>query len=1008
MRRSFSFHSFCKISALVVSLIATLCSMASAGAIDPRTSISAPPAYRARGAAISVWDGTTRTPVAPSEKMIYTITNAAEFAWFFSSANDKINDMGPDDVIEITADIDLDWHEWTPVQAKNVNIMGNGHVVRGLKISREITTGGAGLFSFVEGDSNRISDLHFTDVDINVSVRAGRLAAGTIIGQQNGAGNLQIDRCTAEGRIKVDGSAWVGGLIGYVPSMTSGTNIGNSAVDMTIIKTGASATDRADAVGGIAGYLNNSAELSKCAAYGSISAQAMWAGGIVGRILAEDSKTITLDSTANFANVALDVSLEDGSLPYGAGGIIGSLEAGGQNIATTIVSLANFGGVSITGNSASSPIAIAAGGIAGIMTIGQDGTDDIPSMEVAANFGAISNASGGSASRSSGGIVGLVIGNDPDDDKDFYAKWIRNESDRSKITCVSGTAGGIVGAAQRADLEFPDCSSNMLPSGGSSDWLGVDTPAVKSQTLGQTIDSFAAVSAKGTKNADGSISIKIFESPNVEVRNDLSVVAYRVALENDPNAPLATRAELIDGKLTVTPPSLDDGSIRLTISNVGQQGDSFVSSFVFGEKEVRGEIASIRVTGLPATPTNGAEHPNGIPLQIEWTDSQGEIHDSGHLPQSVSEVKWSVISPSSAKWPNVRVDGNGSFATLRVGSSSGETAGVVEEHRVAVEVVVSDADPIVYERAFFVGEFLTPVSLSQNVERIVDATNADLAQTGVAVIPGNFNRPIPQHMLDMLSERLGQVVTYGTGTSAASRADGEQDIFAIEWLGSIERYALERPDEASIPICFESSKKDGANIAISVSENSEIGGEEGKIALLPMTYSVTFSAEEMTRFFGDAASSVLASPNSDESLAKIFSVLVIHKRIKEGGMEGWYTRLVDGVASPREARDLGMLSVTSRPDDRTLTVTLAYSVIDWHGEAFVLKGEYDQTKTGDVAGYMILPDGENNGKIADPLWSNIWTRTQGGSSTGGSGGCELGAAAIALIALCARKIKNKK
>lgn len=1001
---------------MAAALIASLCPMAEAAAVDPRTSISAPPAHRARGAAVSVWDGTTRTPVTPSAAGVYTITNAAEFAWIFSNENDKIKDMKIGDVIEIKADIDLDWHEWTPVQARNVSITGNGHVVRGLRISA--ATGDAGLFASVGGDRNSISDLHFTDVDINVRVRAGRRDVGTIIGSQFDGGELLIEGCSAEGRITVDGSACVGGLAGYVYTAAPGASIAKSAADMTIIKTGASDIGRTDAVGGIVGYVIGPTRISDCAASGSISAQAAWAGGIVGRIISDGRDSVVMESTTNFADVELDISLEDGSMQCGVGGIVGSCQPDARSAQPENSSLANFGGVAAIGSSSSSGrLEISAGGIVGLLSMNDDGSDDSPSISKSANLGTVTNRASGSVLSSAGGIVGRVIGDPSGPSRTFYAKSVRSEGGETKIICASGTAGGLVGAAQNADLTFDDCSSNMLPSGESGDWLSVATPAAKPSDLDE-YRATSAISAKGTKNADGSISLKIFESPNVEVRDDSSTTTYSVSPANDTDPPFDSAAKIVGRTITVTTPPFDDDQIRLslTASTIGQPivRSPLTATFVFGEKKILGEIVSIRVTGLPVTPTTDAEHPNGIPLQFEWIDSQGRVRYSS-LPQSVREVKWRVLSPAGSKWPNVGIDGSGAFATLRIGAPSGETKGVVEEHRIAVEVVVSDAAPIVYERSFLVGEFLTPVPLAGQAESIVDATNADLAKTGVSVIPGNFNRPIPQHMLDMLSERLGQVVTYGTGTSAASRADGEQDIFAIEWLGSVERYALERPDEASIPICFESSKKDGANIAISVSENSEIGGVEGKIALLPMTYSVTFSAEEMTRFFGDAASSVLASPNSDESLAKIFSVLVIHKRIKEGGMEGWYTRLVDGVSPPREARDLGMLSVTSRPDDRTLTVTLAYSVIDWHGEAFVLKGEYDQTKTGDVAGYMIIPDGLNNGKIVDPLWSNIWAasrtdRPSGGS--GGSGGCEVGGASVALlvIALATRKkySKNRK
>lgn len=81
---------------------------------------------------------------------------------------------------------------------------------------------------------------------------------------------------------------------------------------------------------------------------------------------------------------------------------------------------------------------------------------------------------------------------------------------------------------------------------------------------------------------------------------------------------------------------------------------------------------------------------------------------------------------------------------------------------------------------------------------------------------------------------------------------------------------------------------------------------------------------------------------------------------------------------PKTAFVQGMLDVSTNNGE--LTVHLAYSVINFDGEAFSVTAADDG---GTELGYIILPDGLANSRLIDPIWTNIWSRSR--ASEGGSG-----------------------
>ncbi|MDR1943809.1 MAG: hypothetical protein LBQ19_03210, partial [Synergistaceae bacterium] len=161
---------------------------------------------------------------------------------------------------------------------------------------------------------------------------------------------------------------------------------------------------------------------------------------------------------------------------------------------------------------------------------------------------------------------------------------------------------------------------------------------------------------------------------------------------------------------------------------------------------------------------------------------------------------------------------------------------------------------------------------------------------------------------------------------------------------------------------------EAANIIIDISRIVQPGVK----GLVPMTYRATVRLDELERSFSSPlAFDILMNPQSH--LDEIFDVYVIQKEIHQGERAGWYTRLVDGVLTPQRAVDLGILDISG---GSALTMTLSYYVLD---DAVLESFEQD--------GYLIVPDGENDRAVVDPIWLNMWTSaSSAGNSSQGNGG----------------------
>jgi uncharacterized repeat protein (TIGR02543 family) len=237
-------------------------------------------------------------------------------------------------------------------------------------------------------------------------------------------------------------------------------------------------------------------------------------------------------------------------------------------------------------------------------------------------------------------------------------------------------------------------------------------------------------------------------------------------------------------------------------------------------------------------------------------------------------------------------------------------------------------------------------------EEFIEA-NVQLVPSEVVILPGNVQPPMAQT---------------------------PPDWHVLTSLESAEIYVRE-PDGFKLPECFVSTGKDAADIIINVSH----AVPAGKKGLVPMTYIVTVSAGDLADHVGAyLTDEILANPY--DCLDEIFDNYVLQKEILQGERAGWYTRLVDGVLTPRKAVELGILDLTGGD---ALTMTLSYYALD---DAIL--------EAYESGGYLIIPDGKDDGAIVDPVWLNNWGEGYwpGKTYTGsGGGGCNRGAGAISLI-----------
>ena len=885
----------------------------------------------------------------------------------------------------------------------------------------------------------------------DVSAKGGDV--GGIVARLHNA-NTSITNCAAYGKVS-GASVAVGGILGHcrafsasyeivITNCTNAAAVTNNLGDVPLLQSAAVGYDGNwfSGTGGVVGLIGNPTE----------------DGTVVG---------VSIASVSNSGTVAIDGSPHghSGSVdPYyvTAGGLIGAAfgrnnSGSGTRSVFAVRDSANRGDVSIAGTFNNlDKYSLYAGGLAGKYYVrGTSVSYANLTMERSYNAAGISISQPQTSGAYAGGLIGHSSNNDSLSRDPDLADCYNAGSIAAQGT--DGYAGGLVGYQESPKGSWENCYSYAANVAGqyrgglvaSLDLSTVNYTSVFYLNVVDLNDSGLGVSADHSRNASnlaaavstwpnfnstgsmplglrydnihpagivaraavydvkGAGDVKFTVLPHADIRSS-AAVTYAPA--GDWQTYFSSYTPTADG-LTLTAKEGVSGIVKLTVAATVATLDLPLSRDVFVRVVPPDTIVkAFYINNLPLTPTENETRDVWLTWHAADDADTAAPRSADELPAPLPEVTWSVAPPTGGGNWDVSIapdSGNPLRAKLTIGSKTGSSLVTREQYQVTAHMKQEGGVDETSSRTFYVGTpFPTQVDVSTQVQSLIDAANAILARTGVMIVPGNHQPPIPQHILDMIAMHLrDNLVTYAATESRAASGD-LADLYVLTSLDQIEQMRVEQPDSASLPECFVATDKDSANIILDLNKLTDPNAA-GKLVILPMTYAVKIESDDMRDFYGADADAIAANPSA--YLDRIFEVLVLHKRIKEGAMLNWYTRLVNGIATPQEAHGLGMLLLEGNAAEGSLTVSLGYNVLNYHGESFTVQGNLQADGSGLDVGYIVLPDGLENEQLIDPLWTNRWTTSGGSGSSGGGGGCAAGATLLpALLALCALAYRRKK
>ena len=300
-------HGKIRMLAALMALLLCIVSM-------PMTSITASASVSGNDAS-SKWTDHAATAFAGgtgTEADPWQIATAAQLALV---AKDQTTYSKAGLYFKLTDNIDLSAYEWVPIDALRGTFDGNGKSVTGLRIgtaaapATDLQDKNVGLFGKAVG-KGYIKDIT-VNAQIYVSDTSDWEGAAIIVGQLQG----KAENCIAEGTINVARKyAYVGGIAGYVDNGANILNCGNKA-----------------AVSG-----NGDATIKNVTRV----------GGIAGALVVGGSQTKSL-LVANNYNVGT-ITATGGNNPF-AGGIAGYLEDNNDTYQIDMYNCYNAGMVNVTG-----------------------------------------------------------------------------------------------------------------------------------------------------------------------------------------------------------------------------------------------------------------------------------------------------------------------------------------------------------------------------------------------------------------------------------------------------------------------------------------------------------------------------------------------------------------------------------------------------------------------------------------------------------------------------------
>ena len=272
--------------------------------------------------------------------------------------------------------------------------------------------------------------------DVSLTANNTMSVIGTLAGVMGDYST--IENSYAKGSIT--GGKYTGGLVGSVYS--SSITIKSSFTNVTLAGN--------NTMGGILGSAYNSNLMISNTQSGGLiknntsNATYITAGGIVGLVTVENSRTVSILNCTT--NASINISTTSGYQVY-TGGIIASSSRSSSSSSSSIVSCAVKGTIGVTVDSSSGSLKIYAGGVYGYNSIYSSGTAAISHTNVTADVSANVKSSSSGTSVYAGGLWGFN-----------YSRSSSSSSSSSSgaITAngANGYAGGIIAYAYNGQYDI--------------------------------------------------------------------------------------------------------------------------------------------------------------------------------------------------------------------------------------------------------------------------------------------------------------------------------------------------------------------------------------------------------------------------------------------------------------------------------------------------------------------------------------------------------------------------
>lgn len=417
------------------------------------------------------WDGSSKAQPSGSGTAAspYKLGTAAQLAWFA----DTVNSGSRSACAVLTADIDLNGQEWTPIANSGVNngytgtFDGQGHVIHGICVTTGVSSRPQGLFGIIA----RTGTVRNVKAAGRVLVRQSS-GAGLIAGENNGV----LYNCEASAFLKNSYNAG-----------STGSSVGN--------------------IGGIAGHMA-AGYIENCRAYGLFlanpesydegnlvnSSMLCQIGGIVGGMGASQEKDGCLVRYCeNHLQIDCYTFTYGNSSPcgYAIGGIVGGSGIG--KVRECVNRAAVTGGYDV-------------GGIVGSATPGEGASFSAAYVE---NRGTVRSGSSTAGGRGAGGILGKAGSEKTTGGSSQYVGDVsltHAYNSGAVLAAASGTtngiAGGIIGVWLSGTVTHARSSSDTslwgianMATTGSSDTAKVASYGSPVRADGGTAQKLSATQA---------------------------------------------------------------------------------------------------------------------------------------------------------------------------------------------------------------------------------------------------------------------------------------------------------------------------------------------------------------------------------------------------------------------------------------------------------------------------------------------------------------------------------